>query len=123
MNREHAFEIIHQKGTGYFLRCFLIVENDNTDDSKISLINNYKYSRGIFRIYLNFHDLQQFEKLLTLNPYCRLLIKKDESKKTLTLEVYCKFIKVENQLIHICFKKLKYTSDEGTEIIEKFQGE
>ena len=117
MNIKEALEIVHQNGIGQDTRCFLVSFGTTENKDCITLINNYKYNKCLIKIYVNQDSLLRHEKnfLEAPNPHCELLIKKSYNKEVITIKLFCKFINIENRLIHVEAKNIKYP-DEKKEI-------
>jgi len=115
MNINEALEIVHRNGTGRDLRCFLISFGDTEEEKDcISLINNYKYNKGVIKISIDQCSLQKHEKNLSENSGCEILIKKD-GKQIITVKLFCKFIHIEDKHIFVEAKNIKYPDDEERE--------
>jgi hypothetical protein len=118
METEEVFDLIHQNGIGKNITCFFCT-NTLDGGGYMSEINNYKYHKGQIKISLNRVELQKHEKNLAKCPDCELLIKKEESKFAITVQIFCKFIEIESRFIFVRAFRLKYFDSEGLEINKK----
>jgi len=112
MDKNQVSELIRRNGKGQDIRCFLISEDKAKDKSHMCSINNYIYTDKEIKVYMDRFHFEEHQKILTKFPSCKLLINKDEKNQTVTVTVFCKFTKVENQFIYIRPFSVEYLDDE-----------
>lgn len=113
MKIEEVLETVRQNGIGGSIRCFFISEDDRSDNGHMSQVNNYKYHDGCLKIYIDQYHLKEHEKYLVRTPDCQLLINKSNGNSTLTIKLFCKFVKIEKQFIYTRVFSIEYPNDEG----------
>jgi hypothetical protein len=119
MKKEEVLEIIRQNGIGQNIRCYLSSENTRNGKDFMSSINNYKYNNGVIKMYIDRFSFQEHEKNFRQFHNCELLIKEDKNKQSNTIKLFCKFLKIENQLIYVQVLSIKYLDDDKKEITIK----
>ncbi len=120
MKNEEVIELIHQNGVGQNIQCFFTSKIDGKDKGNKSLISNYKYQKGLIKIYIEKDQFREHEKNLAKHPYCELFIKQEFKSYVFEVKLFCKFFKVENQFIYIKVFNIKYFDDQGKEVSQRF---
>lgn len=118
MTNEEVFELIHRNGIGEDIQCSFISKGINNKDY-VSIVSNYKYQKGEIKIYVDRYHMREHEKNLAKKPYGELLIHKDESKRSISLRLFCKIYKIEDRFIHAKALNVKYPNDENIEVTQR----
>ena len=118
MKIEEVLQIIHQNGVGDAIKCFFISKNISKNDYKSEIIN-YKYQKGLIKIFMDRFHAQMHEKNLVKSPFCELLIEYNEPKQLITLRLSCKFSKIEDRCIYVKVLNIKYLDDNGEKVSQR----
>ena len=117
MKKEEVLELIQRNGAGADLRCFFLSENKKENKDHMSKINNYKYTYGVIKIYMERYDFEKHQEILTKSSLCKILIKKDEAAKrqtvTKSITLFCKFIEIIKQDIYVRIFSIEYDDENG----------
>ncbi|MFA6386461.1 MAG: hypothetical protein WCW04_01695 [Candidatus Paceibacterota bacterium] len=114
ITKDEVFYLIQQSGIGQSIECTFVSRSDNKE--YISEVVNYKYHKGIIKVYLGNYHLRMHEKNLARSPYCEFLIKEIGKKQTFSLKLSSRFLSKEEKSIHISVLKVEYKDDYGEEL-------
>jgi hypothetical protein len=115
MNVDQMFEIIRQNGVGQNIECFFSSENESTGKPFMCKIHNYKYHKGILKLYMDQYGFQEHGKILEKFPNCELLIKQKHEETVTSIIIFCKFEKTDKRFIYVRAYNVKYPGNGSTE--------
>ena len=121
--KEKALEFVHQNGVGNNIKCFFTTYRDIEGEKEhMSIVNQYKYNKGLVKIYVQVFDLKEHEKNLVgyRDQTCELFIK-DINNSQLFVILFCKFLNIKNRFIYVRAFGLRYKDNEEREINYKIK--
>jgi len=114
MTKDEVLYLIQQSGVGQSIECTFVSRSDNKEYT--SEVVNYKYHKGVVKVYLGNYHLKMHERNLAKSPYCEFRIKETGKKQAFFLKLSSRFLSKEEKSIHISVLKVEYNDEYGEEI-------
>lgn len=109
MTKDEVLYLIHQSGIGQDIECTFVSRSDNKE--YISEVVNYKYHKGVIKVYLGNYPLRMHEKNLAKSHYCDFHINGTKEKNSFTLNLSCRLLSKEEKSFHLSVLKVEYKDD------------
>ncbi|NVN97026.1 hypothetical protein HXX01_02220 [Candidatus Nomurabacteria bacterium] len=114
MTKNDVLYLIQQNGVGQNIECTFVSRGDGKE--YISKVVNYKYNKGVIKVYLGNYNLKMHEKNLVKSSYCEFYIKEIGKKQTFALKLSSRLSSIEEKSVHISVLWVEYKDYYGEEI-------